>query len=569
MKARWWLTSVEGALLTGAIGGQIPGSQDHGQAGAQEFRTARSAAGGRALELRSGASIVKAQMLPFHAGEIGCADGMESDGSGHSARWVKQARLGPGNPVRTTATETYHHALPEGTVVDHYELRRVLGAGGFGVTYLGWDVRLNCTVAVKEYLPNDLAMRQLDGSTVIPRSSADRQNYRFGLERFLEEARTLARFKEPNIVRVSNYLEANGTAYMLMEYEDGESLSDLLERRGTLTEEELKGIIIPVLDGLRAVHAQDFLHRDIKPANIYLRKDGTPILIDFGAARQALGKHSRSMTGIVTPGYAPFEQYNTRGKQGPWTDLYAVGATLYRGVTGEMPPEATERTAAQTEGEADPLIPATQMGRDRYSEGFLETIDVMLALPITQRPQTVQAVLEPLLGESASAVKPEPAPRPEPEQGRRRFVMAATGLLGVLVLVGVLWAVATGDQRQPSALVEKVWPTEAESPPPQAVVEPPSVLISLPVADGVVTTEQAIHNNPRNAHLWYQLARERLDQGDPQQAETLALKSNALSHRDAAVQALNWMLIAKARAVMRDSAGAQEAKKNARALSGI
>ena len=214
----------------------------------------------------------------------------------------------------------YQHTLPVGIDVEQYEIKNVLGAGGFGITYKGWDNRLHRDVALKEFLPVELAVRGKDDISVQPRDAKTRKEYTFGLKKFLEEARMLARFKEPNIVRVTNFLEANGTAYLVMDYEEGESLAQYLGRHHILSEDQLNAIFIATLHGLRAVHDKSVLHRDIKPGNIYLRKDGTPMLIDFGAARQALGEQTHSMTGIVTVGYAPFEQYSARGKQGPWTD---------------------------------------------------------------------------------------------------------------------------------------------------------------------------------------------------------------------------------------------------------
>ncbi|MEW8438677.1 MAG: serine/threonine-protein kinase, partial [Candidatus Thiodiazotropha taylori] len=309
-------------------------------------------------------------------------------------------------------TDDFHHALPAGIKIDRYEIKRVLGAGGFGITYLGWDMRLDGPVAIKEYLPNDCAWRK-DTSKVLARTVADQDNFDFGKQRFLEEARVLNRFKEPNIIRITNFLEANGTAYMVMDYEEGEPLSALLEREGTLDEATLKNLMIPILDGLRAVHREQFLHRDIKPGNIYLRSEGSPVLLDFGAARQALGEHSRSMTGIVTAGYAPFEQYSSRGKQGPWTDLYAIGATMYRAISGHPPVESSERVAAVGEGDPDPLVPATEIGNGRYSEPLLSSIDWMLCLAAKDRPQSVEAVLERLIGRTATQPTATPVPHPK------------------------------------------------------------------------------------------------------------------------------------------------------------
>ena len=289
---------------------------------------------------------------------------------------------------------TVHGALPIGTRIESYEIASILGIGGFGITYKGYDHSLHCDVAIKEYLPSGLALRTADGATVSPKSDQDKKYYDYGLQRFLEEARILAKFKERSIVRVSRFLESNGTAYLIMDYEDGESLAEYLQKCGVLAEAEILAIMLPVLEGLSAVHAKDFLHRDIKPGNIYLRKDGPPVLLDFGAARQALGEQTRALTGMVTPGYAPFEQYNSRTRQGPWTDLYAIGATIYHALSGKAPAESPERIAALQERESDPMLPAVEAGRGRYRAEFLNVVDWMLAPSPKDRPQHVEQVLE-------------------------------------------------------------------------------------------------------------------------------------------------------------------------------
>jgi serine/threonine protein kinase len=310
----------------------------------------------------------------------------------------------------------YHHALSPGTRIEAYEINNVLGVGGFGVTYKAYDHTLQRDVALKEYLPTGLAIRTSDGTTVTPKSENDAESYEYGLKRFLDEARTLAKFREPNIVRVLGYMEAHGTAYFVMDYEDGESLSARLKKAGTVSEDELCGIMVPILRGLRAVHAQKFLHRDIKPGNIYLRRDGSPVLLDFGAARLALGEQSRAMTGMVTPGYAPFEQYFSRGKQGPWTDIYGIGATIYHCVTGLAPVAATERVAAIQDGEVDPIGDITRLINQKYTEPFLRSVKWMLQPNAKDRPQTVNQVLEILAqerGKDAHARTEDPAAREE------------------------------------------------------------------------------------------------------------------------------------------------------------
>jgi predicted alpha/beta-hydrolase family hydrolase len=299
-------------------------------------------------------------------------------------------------------------ALAIGSRLESYEIRDVLGVGGFGITYKGYDHSLHCDVAIKEYLPHGLALRTPDGTTVVPKSKNDEKYYEYGLKRFLDEARILAKFKERAIVRVSRFLEANGTAYLVMDYEDGESLAEYLNRSGVLNEGEIRAVLVPILEGLRAVHDKDVLHRDIKPGNIFLRRDGPPVLLDFGAARQALGEQTRTMTGIVTPGYAPFEQYGALGRQGPWTDLYALGATLYHCATGRAPVEAPDRIAALQEGAPDPMKPAREAGAGRCAPELLAVIDWMLAPNARDRPQSADEALARLgaLPEAKSAGRP-------------------------------------------------------------------------------------------------------------------------------------------------------------------
>ena len=288
---------------------------------------------------------------------------------------------------------TYQHALPAGTRIQSYEVQQVLGIGGFGITYRAYDRTLERLVAIKEYLPTGLAVRTSDGTTVVPKSEGDSQDYRYGLRRFLDEARTLARFNERSIVRVIAYMEAHGTAYFVMDYEDGECLDARLKSEITLAQDEIINILVPILRGLRIVHTQNFLHRDIKPLNIYLRRDGSPVLLDFGAARQALGEQSRAITRMVTPGYAPFEQYLADGKQGPWSDLYGIGATLYQCAVGVAPMAATERVAAQHDGSLDPVRQVADTLKRKYSPGFVDAMVWMLEPMARDRPQSVDAVL--------------------------------------------------------------------------------------------------------------------------------------------------------------------------------
>ena len=288
----------------------------------------------------------------------------------------------------TVSAEDHKHALPAGYRLGTYRVLRVLGVGGFGVTYLCEHGGLGVQVAVKEYLPNEIAVRE--GTAVHPKSAGDREDFEWGLSRFLEEARTLARFEHPNVVRVRDCFEANSTAYIVMDYEDGEPLDALLHRHGTLTEAQLKRVVLPVADGLRQIHAAGFLHRDVKPSNIFVRRsDESPVLLDFGSARQALGRKSRSMTAIASAGYSPPEQYESQGAQGAWTDIYALSALCYRAIAGETPVEAPRRTAEVARQRADPQERLAAAGLAGYSSGFLRAVDWGLGLTETERPQSI------------------------------------------------------------------------------------------------------------------------------------------------------------------------------------
>ena len=292
----------------------------------------------------------------------------------------------------------HHQALPPGYEIEGYRFEKVLGAGGFGITYRALEVGLNRQVAIKEFLPKGFAGRDAEHQSVHPLSDADTGSFDYGLDRFRDEARTLVNFRHPNIVSVHRLFEANGTAYLVMEYEDGEPLDTILARDGTLPETEVWEVLDPLLSGLEQVHAAGFLHRDIKPGNIYIRRDGTPILIDFGASRQALGEHSQTLSAIVTSGYAPFEQYMTRSKQGPSSDIYALGATLYRLVTGQKPPESTERVHEDT------MVPALEAAAGTYSDRLLKSIDWALAVKAKDRPQSVEVWRQALHGEIEPSV---------------------------------------------------------------------------------------------------------------------------------------------------------------------
>jgi serine/threonine protein kinase len=370
----------------------------------------------------------------------------------------------------------FRNALAMQSMLQEYRIEHVLGAGGFGITYRARDTNLDKDVAIKEYLPGELAMRAPDGN-VVAQASQHEAGYRWGLERFLLEARTLGKFSHPNIVRVLRYFEANATAYVVMDYEKGDPMKTVLQLDPQPSEDKLKAWLGPLLDGLAAVHATGFLHRDIKPDNIFVRADGTPVLIDFGAARQALGGETKSLTSILTPGYAPLEQYSGEGRQGPWTDLYAMGGVLYRAVVDKNPPDAVTRVRG------DELATGVGAGlaaaRGKYSEPFLRAIEWALNVDEKKRPQSVAQWKAAVLAERRLAPT-VPLPTAErrtvraaetPAPRRRRWsILVVAALLGVAALG--MW------KNQHSARMEAERATE----PPAVPATAPSPATNTPPA---------------------------------------------------------------------------------------
>ena len=296
-----------------------------------------------------------------------------------------------------------HDSLSPGTVLRDYTIEAVIGHGGFGIVYRARHDELAFVVAIKEYLPVELAVR--DGVTVRARSDADSEGYEEGLKRFREEARALIQFHDhPSIVSCREYFRTNGTAYLVMEYVDGQSLAQVLASRESegspFEESDLLAVMVPLLEGLAFVHAAWILHRDIKPSNILIRRrDGRPVLIDFGAAKQLVANRTKSMA-PYTEGYAALEQVAETGELGPWTDIYGAGAVMWRMVAGGARPweppnpvSVESRSHAFVSGSGDPLPSASEMGKGRFSPRLLEAIDSCLTLSETERIQGCKELL--------------------------------------------------------------------------------------------------------------------------------------------------------------------------------
>ena len=392
------------------------------------------------------------------------------------------------------------HALPPGTRFEEYRLDAVLGAGGFGITYRAYDAHLDKFVAIKEYLPGEFAART-EASTVVPKSNTDAQDYHWGLTRFLDEARTLARFDHPHLNKVHRFFESNGTAYMVLEYIDGETLADRLSREPHLEEDALQRLLDEVLSGLAVMHEAGYVHRDIKPGNMMLREeDGSAVVLDFGAARQAVGQRSKPITSILTPGYAPVEQYDGKvDRVGPWTDMYALGMVAYRCISGlsdsELP-DAVARMLAQTKG-GTTLLPAVEAGKGRYNPKLLEAIDWAMEVDEEARPQSVAAWRQALASGSRRKSPPrtvrkaaaQSARSTTPERtGMRWSSVALTVVIVALLGAGGWWGWQAypaffekgdidvpGEAPQEAQTGEKVASTGQTPPPVNEAIEQPVI----------------------------------------------------------------------------------------------
>jgi hypothetical protein len=270
--------------------------------------------------------------------------------------------------------------LPADFILETYRIGKQLSSGGFSLVYLGYD-EYGDAVAIKEYLPASLAMRK-EGQIKPNIGEENLTTFRYGMKCFFEEGRALARLSHPNVVCVLNFFRANETVYMVMKYEDGKTLQEHIVGYSPLKEDFIRHVFVQLLNGLREVHTHRLLHLDIKPSNIYIRKDNSPVLLDFGAARQTLTEGTTRLKPMYTPGFASPEQYRNRERLGPWSDIYSVGASLYSCITGLAPQPADARLTR------DHLTLATVIGQGKYSARLLETIDWCMRLDYLARPQS-------------------------------------------------------------------------------------------------------------------------------------------------------------------------------------
>jgi len=423
---------------------------------------------------------------------------------------------------------------------NRYKIEEVLGHGGFGITYSALDKILNVKVAIKEYLPRQLATRAEGQTKVSIFTGESRKHYEYGLKKFLEEAQSVAQFSHhPNIVSARDYFETNNTAYMVMEYIEGVTLKEYLEQKGgKIPFEEAKAIMMPVMDALREVHSVGLLHRDISPDNIYITTTGQVKVLDFGAARYYAGEQSKSLSVILKPGYAPEEQYRSSGKQGTWTDVYATGATIYRVISGKTPPDALDRK------EEDSLELPSQLGIFISADAEKALLKA-LAVSAAQRFQTMGEFQE-ALNNGMPASEPIPttviAPFREPpvdlpkephtkKPKSKMLIVISGGAVGIALLGSLLWIILSPPavkipSAKPDAAVAKQETSQVQPPPVVASVPPPSLPPTITDAEARAkdfleqgrnyikvkdyekaraALEQAVNIDPKNAEAHYEL----------------------------------------------------------------
>ncbi|MDO9005565.1 MAG: protein kinase [Aquabacterium sp.] len=420
-------------------------------------------------------------------------------------------------PQFVSSSSLFNHTLPDGTRLGEFEIKGLIGEGGFGIVYLAYDESLQRQVALKEYMPSSLAARSNTTATVSVKSERHLETFQAGLKSFVNEARLLAQFDHPSLVKVYRFWEGHGTAYMVMPYYEGPTLKRALAELGRPpTEAELKAWLRPLLDALEVMHAAHCFHRDIAPDNILLTATG-PLLLDFGAARRVIGDMTHALTVVLKPGYAPIEQYGEESSsmpQGAWTDLYALACVVYYAVTGKAPMSSVDRLMA------DKLKPLREVAAGRYSEHFLNAMDACLAVRPHERPQSVTqlralidiaptpaapAAASTVLQDPLPTVAPAPPVAPPPAEARAAIPkpqtlaaevpsarsgtkapmrLLAVGLL-LIALVGLAWWITTARSPTNQAVPASITPQAAEpapATPPPAAITPSAPVITLPSA---------------------------------------------------------------------------------------
>ena len=371
--------------------------------------------------------------------------------------------------------------LPVGTFLGEFELTELLGEGGFGIVYLARDHSLQRRVALKEYMPSSLAARA-GGAQVSVKSERHRETFETGLKSFVNEARLLAQFDHPSLVKVYRFWEANGTAYMVMPFYEGITLKQQLKEMGAAPNEAwLMELLGPLTEALEVIHAEQCFHRDIAPDNVILLKgDNRPLLLDFGAARRVIGDMTQALTVILKPGYAPVEQYaEVPGmKQGPWTDVYALAAVVYYAITGKTPPTSVGRLMN------DNFVPLSRVAQGRYSAKFTAAIDRALKVKPEERTQSI-AELRHELGLDTMAPPPRPTSSRAPAQSGRAAsndtaprsklpMLVGGGVLGLAVLGGGLYALLGSGKKQAPPVVVATAPPPVAAPASAVVAEAPA-----------------------------------------------------------------------------------------------